>query len=109
VSIERTPPQSEEFERAVLGACLLSVESVAQAVEALRPADFYRHAHGRLFGVLAELYRKGQPVDLLTVYAAAGDDLELNTLAREVYGEIPTTAHTGYYRCLSHGPRGPAQ
>mgnify|MGYP000694607448 CR=1 FL=1 len=63
---ERTQPQNEGFERAVLGACLMSAESVAQAVEALRPADFYRPAHGRLFSVIEAIYRAGEPVDFLT-------------------------------------------
>lgn len=95
--IDRTPPHSQEFERAVLGACLLSVESVAQAVDALTVGDFYQMAHGRLFEVLEAMYRKGEPIDLLTIYAATAGDLELNGLARDVFGEVTTSHHTDYY------------
>lgn len=97
LAAERTQPQNEAYERAVLGACLGSAESVAQAVEALRPADFYRPAHGRLFAVIAEIYRKGEPVDFLTVTTRDMDDTETRMLALDVQGEHVTSAHAPYY------------
>ena len=97
LAAERTQPQNEAYERAVLGACLMSAESVAQAVEALRPADFYRPAHGRLFAVIADIYRKGEPVDFLTVTTRDMQDTEVRMLALDVQGEHVTSAHTPYY------------
>ena len=83
---ERTQPQNEAYERAVLGACLMSAESVAQAVEALRPADFYRPAHGRLFAILKAHDLDRDDLAQLMEDQGWGDDPQLLTL--EAYEEL---------------------
>ena len=64
---ERIPPQNIEAEQAVLGAMLLSKEAIAHAAEKLKPEDFYRDAHRRVFEAMLELFRRDEAVDLVTV------------------------------------------
>jgi replicative DNA helicase len=63
------PPQSIEAEQSVLGAVLLSDNTLyALTIEVnLRPEDFYRPAHGVVYAAMLALYEQGEPVDRLTV------------------------------------------
>src|SRR5438309_6009768 len=63
----RVPPQNIEAEESLLGAMLLSKDAIASAVEAVRPEDFYKPAHGHLFDAIQTLYGQGEPVDPVTV------------------------------------------
>ena len=46
---ERALPNSAEAERAILGAILLDNGLISQAIEQLRPEDFYVPSHRRIF------------------------------------------------------------
>ena len=63
------PPQSLEAEQSVLGAVLLSDQTMyTLAIDvALKPEDFYRPSHAVIFGAMLALYEQGEPVDKLTV------------------------------------------
>jgi replicative DNA helicase len=63
------PPHNLEAEQSVLGAILLSERSIYSLAieEGLRPEDFYRDQHGRVFAAMLDLYNAGDPIDALTV------------------------------------------
>ncbi len=63
------PPQNIEAEQSVLGAVLLSDQTLyALTVTVnLKPEDFYRPSHGAIYAAMLSLYNDGQPVDKLTV------------------------------------------
>src|SRR4051794_26731841 len=63
------PPQSLEAEQSVLGAVLLSDQTMYVLVIeiTLKPEDFYRPSHAVIFGAMLGLYEQGEPVDKLTV------------------------------------------
>jgi replicative DNA helicase len=63
----RIPPHSLEAERAVLGAILLERESLPKAVELLKPSDFYKEGHRKIFDTMIGLFERNEPVDLLTL------------------------------------------
>ncbi|MGZ4114643.1 MAG: DnaB-like helicase N-terminal domain-containing protein, partial [Actinomycetota bacterium] len=46
---ERVPPQTLEAEESVLGAMMLSTEAIASVIETLKPGDFYRPVHQKVF------------------------------------------------------------
>ena len=46
---------------------LLSRDAIAAAVEACKPEDFYRPAHGHIFDAISTLYAQGEPADPVTV------------------------------------------
>lgn len=63
----KLPPQAIELEEAVLGAMLLEKEAVEAVISILSPETFYREQNGRIFNAIVSLYRKSQPIDILTV------------------------------------------
>jgi replicative DNA helicase len=70
----RVPPNNLEAERSVLGAILLSNESIHRVIEiGLEPRDFYRETHQKIFEVLIALSERGEPVDLVTLTSALRD------------------------------------
>ena len=52
----RVPPHSEDAEKSLLGAMMLSREAVMMAVETLVPDDFYSSVHRAIFSAMCALY-----------------------------------------------------
>ncbi|GAA4724311.1 replicative DNA helicase [Brevibacillus fulvus] len=100
--LDRVPPQNNEAEQSVLGAVFLSKEALITAIEILRPEDFYKTAHQRIFKTMQDLYEKGEPVDLVTVTAELQDHKLLDevggvTYLTEIASSVPTAANVEYY------------
>ncbi len=66
-NLERVPPQNLEAERAVLGGMLLEPEAATRAVEIVGAENFYRPAHGKIFGAMLTLFNKREPIDVMTL------------------------------------------
>ena len=60
---DRQPPQDLQAEQSVLGGMLLSKDAIADVVEVLRSADFYRPAHQTVYDAILDLYGRGEPAD----------------------------------------------
>jgi replicative DNA helicase len=100
--LDRVPPQNNEAEQSVLGAVFLSKEALITAIEILRPEDFYKTAHQRIFKTMLDLYERGEPVDLVTVTAELQDHKLLDevggvTYLTEIASSVPTAANIEYY------------
>ena len=104
---DRLPPQDIAAEASVLGAMMLSKDAIADVVESLREHDFYKPSHATIFGVILDLYGRGEPVDALTVSAElqrkgessrVGGAPYLHTLVQGV----PTAANASYYAQIVH-------
>ena len=52
LTTERVPPQNMEAEQSVLGAMLIASDAIIAAAEALRPPDFYREGHRKIFAAM---------------------------------------------------------
>jgi replicative DNA helicase len=63
----RVPPHNLDAEQSALGAMLESKEAIANVVEVLQPADFYKPSHSHVYEAILHLYGAGQPVDAITV------------------------------------------
>jgi replicative DNA helicase len=81
---ERVPPNNLEAEESVLGSMMLSSDAIADVVEIVQPADFYRSANGKIFQTLREIYGRGDPVDAIT----AVEELKRRSLLAEVGGHL---------------------
>nr|WP_325064861.1 replicative DNA helicase [Gordonia mangrovi] len=98
----RQPPQDMAAEQSVLGGMLLSKDAIADVVEKLRSADFYRPAHQAVYDAILELYGKGEPADAVTVSAELERAGELRRIGGAPYlhtliSTVPTAANAGYY------------
>lgn len=77
-------PNDLEAERAVLGACMVSVDAYLEVATVLEAEDFYFPAHRHLWTAICDLEKKSQPVDCLTI----ADQLRAND-------KIDTLTHDG--------------
>ncbi|MEZ4287015.1 MAG: replicative DNA helicase [Polyangiales bacterium] len=94
----RIPPNSLDAERAVLGGILLENDALNVVLEILESDDFYSDANSTIFGAMSELFRRGQPVDHVTLresllhsekFTSVGGDEYLLSLSNT----IPTVAN----------------
>jgi replicative DNA helicase len=70
--LDREPPNDLAAEQCVLGGMMLSKDSIADVMEILRAADFYRPAHQALYGVILDLYGRGEPTDVVSLASELG-------------------------------------
>ncbi len=99
---DRTPPQDVDAERSVLGGMMISKDAIADVVEVLRGADFYRPAHELVYEAVLDLYGRGEPADAITVADELTKRGELARIGGAPYlhtliSTVPTAANAGYY------------
>jgi replicative DNA helicase len=101
-SEHRLPPQNLEAEMSVLGGVLLENEALHRALETLRPDDFYRDAHRKIFAALITLAERNEPADLVTLTSVLKERSALDEIGGSSYlatlvAYVPTAANIGYY------------
>jgi replicative DNA helicase len=99
-SDELLPPSDMHAERAVLGACLANARALDEAADAVRADDFYRPAHGELFGAMLAMRNEGKAVDVTTFAAFLGNRITRlggHTYLLDLYGSVATSSNVGYY------------
>lgn len=99
---ERIPPHSDEAEKSVLGSLLLDKDAMFEVLEILRAEDFYSEMHQEIYRAVLELFRKNEPVDILTV----SEELKTRNTLEMVGGRayvallstmVPSTSNAGDY------------
>ena len=51
----KLPPQALELEEAVLGALMLEKDALTDVIEKLKPANFYKETHQKIFEAICSL------------------------------------------------------
>ena len=96
------PPQSSDAEESILGALLIDGEVMLEIADSLKPADFYKPAHAKVYSAIQRLYEQSQPIDILTV----SEELERRGQIEEIGGRAaladlcdrtPTAVHAKQY------------
>jgi len=67
MEIGKIPPHDIEAEQAILGSMLTDQDTVVDAIEVLKPEDFYREDNKYVYQAMSNLYSRGEPVDIITV------------------------------------------
>ena len=89
----RVPPQNLDAERSVLGGILLESSAFDEVHELVKPTDFYREAHRKVFEAMVALSTRSEPIDRVTVkdeigrlgyFASIGGDDFLDMLDKVV-------------------------
>lgn len=60
-------PHSVEAEQSVLGSILLDRDAMITVSDIVQEEDFYKDAHREIFHCMMQLYRKSEPIDLITL------------------------------------------
>lgn len=101
-TLDKLPPQNIEAEQSVLGSILLDDSALTTALELLKYDDFYKESHRKIFGAMADLFDKNEPIDLITLtdhlkrknnFDAVGGTEYLTALVTIV----PTSANIRYH------------
>ena len=79
---ERALPNSSEAERAILGATLLDNGLISQAIEQLKPEDFYVPSHRRIFVAMIALFERGAEINPILI----GEELKKENALESVGG-----------------------
>jgi len=66
-TLERPLPSTPETEKAILGAIILDNSLIAQAVELLKPSDFYVPSHRRIFTAMIALFERGSEINPILI------------------------------------------
>ncbi len=98
----KTPPQSVEAERSVLGALMKDYNALMTAMEMMTEDDFYQPQHGAIFKAMRNLYQQPRAVDLVTM----DDELSRTGMLAGIGGTsylvdliqaVPTTVNVRHY------------
>lgn len=100
--IDFVPPHNYEAEAAVLGSILIDKEAIIKIADLIAPEDFYRESHADIYGAMATLFSRHEPIDILSV---SNRLLELGKLERtggqtylgQLAESVPTASHIYHY------------
>ena len=100
--VDRVPPQNVEAERAVLGGVLLEPEAATKAIEIVSPESFYRPAHGKIFQAMIVLFKRHEPIDVMTLAEELKKSGDLDALGgvaalTDLVDGTPTAANIEHY------------
>src|SRR5215470_13269851 len=101
-TLRRVPPQSLEAEESVLGGIMLDNAALDRVVDLVRPDDFYRGSHRKLFRAMLDLAERSEPVDFITLSEALRTRGELadiggHSFLAELAERVPTAANVVHY------------
>lgn len=98
----RVPPHSIEAEQSLIGSLLLDKDAMIKVGDMITPDDFYRDAHRLIYEAILDLFRKHEPVDLLSLASKLSDQKNLESIGGRTYllelaNMVPTAAHIVHY------------
>ncbi len=100
---QREMPHSQEAEQAVIGGILANAPAcVGDAIEILKPTDFYYMQHALIFGVVVDLFNENSAIDFVTVGNRLSREDKLEGAGgveylRNAASSVPTTRNVVYY------------
>jgi replicative DNA helicase len=99
---DAVPVHNDDAEVATLGAILIDPEALPAIGHLIRPEDFYKSAHQKIYEALHALFDRGQSVDLITL----AEELRVRGTLEQCGGvatisrltsAVPTSANIEYY------------
>ncbi|QQR82601.1 replicative DNA helicase [Candidatus Campbellbacteria bacterium] len=98
----RTPPSDVETEKALLGSILLRPEAVHDVIDILSAESFYARKHGIIFSAMFDIYKKGEPIDLVSLSSRLKELKEIETVGGMSYltglvDTVPSSMNAKHY------------
>ena len=99
---DKVPSHNDEAEVATLGALLLDSEALATVIRYLRPEDFYKTSHQRIYQSILTLFDRNAAIDLITLTEQLREAGLLEACGGAAYiarltSAVPTSANVKYY------------
>ncbi|MCX6743392.1 MAG: replicative DNA helicase [Candidatus Parcubacteria bacterium] len=100
--LQKLPPQNIEAEQSLLGSLLIDKDAIIRIADIVGPEDFYHDKHKIIFEAILDLFRKREPIDLLTLSNRLIDKDQLETIGGRTYlaslsNAVPTSSHVVNY------------
>ena len=101
-TIEKLTPQNLEAEQSLLGSLLLDKDAIIKVGDQVVAEDFYAEKHRAIFESMVDLFRKHEPIDLLSLSNRLQEKGELERLGGRAYliqlsNAVPTASHVAHY------------
>jgi len=98
----KIPPQSLEYEKAVLGCCMIIAHAYDRASEIVTEEMFYSDAHKLIYAAITDMSRNNRPVDIITVTEELKKREELDMVGGPYYvtqltNSVVSSAHIETY------------
>lgn len=81
----KIPPSAIDFEMSILGQILTEQNAFGKISDLLKPETFYKESHATIFRCIQDLFRKSEPIDLLTVTEELRKNNELESIGGGFY------------------------
>ena len=101
--LDQTLPYSLEAEQSVLGAVLVDASCLSVVLDSLRPGNFYREEHQKIFEIMLQLFTTAQPVDFVTVLEQVcrenvfPDEADAKVYLSQLVEIVPSTRNVDAY------------
>jgi replicative DNA helicase len=101
----KLPPQNLQAEESVLGGILIDSQAFHKVVDLLRPEDFYRPSHGKIYQAMCTLAAGSNPIDVVTLTTKLKELGYLEEVGgggflAELLERVPTAVHVEYHAKL---------
>ena len=101
------PPQNIEAEESLISAILVDNNTLLDVVEILDADDFYKTAHQKIFFAIADLFEKGDPIDLVTLVNRLNEKGDLEDIGGAAYlarlvDTVPLAVNAQHYAKIVH-------
>jgi len=108
VSRINIPPQNIDAEISLLGAILLDKDAIIKIADIVVPDDFYKDAHGVIYGAMVTLYEHREPIDVITLTNKLEELRKLDIVGGGSYiatlaSSVPSAANILHYAKIVSG------
>ena len=98
----KIPPQAIDLEEVVIGAMMIDKKGVDEVIDILSPEAFYKKAHQLIFEAIFQLFKNGEPIDLLTVSSQLKKNATLDLVGGDFYlisltQKVSSSAHIEFH------------
>lgn len=98
----RVPPNDIDAERALLGSVLLRPDVIHEVVDTVSAESFYARKHRIIFDAMFELFKKGEPIDLISLSSRLKETKELENAGGMTYlaslvDTVPSSMNAKHY------------
>ena len=98
----RIPPQNTESEMALLGSIMLRPEVLPEIMDMLVPEAFYTQKHRTIFSAMQDLYKRQEPIDLLTLSSRLKESGDIDRVGgasflNEIVNSVPSSSNAEHY------------
>jgi len=103
----KLPPQNIEAEESVLGSIIIDNQALIKVDDILYPEYFYLPKHRHIYDAVLDLYRKNEPIDILSLSSRLEEKKLLEGIGgvsflSSLVNKTPTSAHIVHYAKIVH-------